>query len=93
MTAYDALTGTESWSVPVGSRDGRGEILPALDVVLTDSDGGIVALNRAAGSERSRLFDPSYPISVDESMVADGNLYTRDLSTLMAVDLDNGRTR
>jgi outer membrane protein assembly factor BamB len=94
VTAYAAKTGKQQWTTPVGSMDGA-IVLRGLDVVLTQSNGGVVALDAADG--RQRWFLPNNTgteqLGLSDAKMADGNLYLPVGPSVSALDLATGEPR
>ena len=73
VTAHAALDGTQQWSTSVGT-PGPAVLLSGLDVLLTESNGGIVALDATDGRQRWSIPNntAAEQLSLNESRVSDG---------------------
>lgn len=96
VTAHAATDGTRQWSTSVGPRAGvPAALLPGLDVLMTESNGGIVALDAANGRQRWSIPNNTgaEQLALNEARVSDGNLYLSLGSSVTAFDLATGKQR
>jgi outer membrane protein assembly factor BamB len=94
VMAYQALDGNQQWATPVGPWD-PAVLLRVLDVLLTESDGGVVALDAADGSQRWSVPNntDAEQLALTDARMADGNLYLSLGLSVTAFDLATGTQR
>ena len=99
VTAYEAPNGNQQWSATVGPFGESGEtpgfLLRGGDVLLTESDGAVVALDAANGSQRWSVPNNTgtEQLALTDAQIADGNLYLSSGGSLTAFDLATGTQR
>lgn len=99
VTAYEAPNGNQQWSATVGpfgeSGESPGFLKHGGDVLLTESDGGVVALDAANGSQRWSVPNntDAEQLGLTDARIADGNLYLPIGLSITAFDLATGTPR
>ncbi len=88
------MDGNQQWSTSVGPGD-PAALLRGLDVLLTQSNGGVVALDAADGRQRWSVPNntAAEQLSLNDARVSDGNLYLPLGPSVTAFDLATGNSR